>query len=188
MRALACVILPGLGPVCPECFSRGHIAAMPFRVPEVYSFFLTQPVSQLDWDVEAARALVAARPRRAIVLDPDWIRQWLAERTTVTPEHLDHFPADQLEEPALLVEIANCPPGGSPQPFQILIDGKHRAARRVRDGLDVWAYLLTEQEQRSVCTYRRCGTVAEIPTMPGAGITEAHAGIDTEGSGESDRA
>ena len=44
MRALACVILPGLGPVCPECFCRGHIAAMPFRVPEVYSFFLTQPV------------------------------------------------------------------------------------------------------------------------------------------------
>ncbi len=31
------VILPGLGPVCPECFSRGHIAALPLNPGEVYS-------------------------------------------------------------------------------------------------------------------------------------------------------
>jgi hypothetical protein len=188
MLALGSVILPGLGPVCPECFTRGHIAAMPFKVPEVYSFFLTQPVSQLDWDIDAARALVATRPRRPLRLDPEWIAHWLVERTSLTVEHLDHLPADRLEEPALLVEIATCPPGCTPMPFQILIDGNHRAARRVRDGLDVWAYLLTEQEQRSVCTYRRCGTVVEIPTLPGPGITELHAGIYVEHSGQTDHA
>ena len=36
---------------------------------------------------------------------------------------------------------------------------------------------LTEQEQRSVCTYTRDGRVTDIPTRPGPGITAQDAGI-----------
>src|SRR5712692_2486134 len=67
------VILPGIGPVCPECFSRGHIAALPLSPKEVYSFGVTEPEAQLDWDVDGARRLIAARPRTAQRLDPNWL-------------------------------------------------------------------------------------------------------------------
>ncbi len=185
MQSIARVIVPGLGSVCPECFSRGHVAALPHGVPEVYSFGLTEPASQLDWHIDRARALVAARPRAALRLDPEWIARWLAERTSFTPEHLDHLPDDTLEEPCLILEIVQCPPHGRPSPFRILIDGTHRAARRLRDGRQVLAYLLTEEEQRSVCAYRLEGSVMEIPNMPGPGITDEQAGI---GLDTSDRA
>ena len=52
-----------------------------------------------------------------------------------------------------------------------------RAARRLRDGLNCWAYLLTEDEQRSICTYRRDGRVMECPTVPGPGIGDSDAGV-----------
>jgi hypothetical protein len=177
MYSVTSVILPGVGSVCPECFSRGHIAAFPLTVREVYSFGITQPPSQLDWDVDAARALVAARPRSPLKLDRTWLRHWLTERTSVTAGHLDHIPPDRLEEPCLLVEIMAGAPGDMPEPFRILIDGTHRAARQVRDGRDVWCYLLTELEHRSVCTYTRDGCVTDIPTLPGPGITAQDAGI-----------
>ena len=105
------VILPGLGPVCPECFSRGHVGALPVAPGEVYSFGITEPQAQLDWDVDAARALIAARPRTAQRLDANWLESWLAERTSITPEHLDHIPAGKLDEPGILIEIMAGPPG-----------------------------------------------------------------------------
>jgi hypothetical protein len=188
MRSITRIILPSLGPVCPECFSRGYIPDVPLRVPEAYSFGLTGPPSQLEWDIEAARALVAARPRVPIRLDEDWIREWLAHRTAVTLEHLDHLPPDRVNEPGLLVEIVNCPPGGEPEPFQVLIDGSHRTARRLRDNCDSWAYLLTEEEQRSVCTYRCEGSLVEIPTLPGPGVSEHQARIIGPSSGGTSRA
>jgi hypothetical protein len=62
--------------------------------------------------------------------------------------------------------------------FGILIDGSHRAAMALRDGRDFSAYLLTEQEQRSVCTYKVEGKVAEIPQIAaGPGITPEDAGL-----------
>ncbi len=180
------VILPGLGPVCPECFSRGDIAALPLSPKEVYSFGVTQPEAQLDWDVDEARVLIAARPRTAQRLDPNWLESWLAERTSITPEHLDHIPADKLEEPGILVEIMGCPPGGEPEPFRILIDGTHRAARKLRDRQAYWAFLLTEEEQRSICTYRLEGQVSELSSFPGPGITDREAGVFLSFASESD--
>ena len=61
------VILPGIGPVCPECYSRGHVGgglALPLG-GEVYTFtFLTpEGPAELTWDIDAARRLVAERPR-----------------------------------------------------------------------------------------------------------------------------
>jgi len=180
------VILPGLGPVCPECFSRGHIAALRLSPNEVYSFGVTEPQADFDWDVDAARALIAANPRTAQRLDPNWLESWLAERTTITPDHLDHIPADKLQEPGILIEIMACPPGCQPRPFRILIDGTHRGARAVRDGRECWAFLLTEEEQRSICTYQLEGQVAELPSFPGPGITDREAGVFSSFASESD--
>jgi hypothetical protein len=61
--------------------------------------------------------------------------------------------------------------------LRILSDGTHRAARRLRDGREALAYLLTEQEQRSVSTYRRSGAVMGISTLPGPSITDPDAHI-----------
>lgn len=171
------VILPGVGPVCPECLSRGHLPSLRLSPREVYSFGLTEPPSQLDWDVDAARALIAARPRTAHRLEPFWVRNWLTERTSVAAEHLDHIPADKIDEPAILVEIMACPLGASPRAFRILIDGTHRVARKLRNGEDCWAYLLTEDEQSSICTYRVDGQVVELPMFPGPGIGDGEAGV-----------
>jgi len=180
------VILPGLGPVCPECFSRGHIAALRLSPKEVYSFGVTEPQSQLDWNVDAARALIAANPRTPQRIEANWLKCWLAERTRITPEHLDHIPASKLDEPGVLIEIMACPPGCEPEPFRVLIDGTHRAARRQRDGIDCWAYMLTEEEQRSICTYRLDGGVTELASFPGSGITDREAGVFTSLVSESD--
>ena len=147
---------------------------------------MTEPQSQLDWDVDAARALIAARPRTAQRVDPVWLSTWLTERTSITVEHLDHIPPASFDEPAILVEIMACPPGASPQPFRILIDGTHRAARTLRDRQDCWAYLLTEDEQRSVCTYRVEGHVVEVSPFPGRGISDREAGIMLNSVGASD--
>jgi len=180
------VILPGLGPVCPECFSRGHVATVGLSPKEVYSFGVTEPQAQLDWDVDAARALIASYPRTAQRLDPNWLASWLAERTSITAEHLDHIPASKLDEPGVLIEIMACPPGGEPEPFRILIDGTHRGARKLRDRQQYWAYLLTEEEQRSICIYRLDGRVAELPSFPGPGITDRESGVFTSLVSESD--
>ena len=180
------VMLPGLGPVCPECFSRGHVGAIPLAIPETYTFGISQPSAELEWDVESARALIQARPRAAQLLDPAWLLHWLVERSRFTLDHLDHVPPDKLDEPGVLVEIMAGPAGREPEPFRILIDGTHRAARRLMESRACWAYLLTEEEQRSVCTYRRDGRVTEMPTLPGPGITETDAGVQTISRGETD--
>jgi hypothetical protein len=171
------VILPGVGPICPECLTRGYVPALRLSPREVYSFGLTEPHCQLDWDVDAARALIAARPRTPQRLNDVWLEEWLTERTSVTAEHLDHIPAARLDEPAIVVEVVACPPGGSPQPFRILIDGTHRAARKLRDRQDCWAYLLTEEEQRSICIYRVDGHLVGIPTLTGPGVDDRAEGV-----------
>ena len=174
---ISSVILPGVGPVCPECLSRGRLPGLHLSPGEVYSFGLAACRIQFDWDVDAARALIAARLRTPYLLDPEWLETWLTERTDVTDEHLDHIPATRLEEPGIMVEVAAGTRGCDPQSFRILIDGTHRAARKLRDGQDCWAYLLTEAEQQSACTYRIRGRVVEMPMVPGVGIGDCEAGI-----------
>jgi hypothetical protein len=131
----------------------------------------------LDWDIDRARHLISERPRVAQRVHPEWLAEWLARRTTVTAEHLDHIPPEKLDEPAIIVEVGACPPGCDPRAFRILIDGTHRLARKLRDGQACWAYLLTDEEQSSICTYRVRGQVAEMPTLPGWGIEEREAAI-----------
>jgi hypothetical protein len=183
---ISSVILPGIGRVCPECFSRGYVGPLSLGPAEVYSFGVAEQHAQLDWDVDAARALIAARPRTAQRLDPTWLGRWLTERSHFTLEHLTHIPPEKLAEPGVLVEILASPPGGQPSRFRILIDGTHRAARRLRQGRACWAFLLTEDEQRSICAYRRHGHLVELPTTAGLGISDRQAGILISAGSEAD--
>lgn len=183
---IASVHLPGIGQVCPECFSRGHLTTFPVPPGEVYSFGVTDPPARFDWDVDAARALIAAKPRSPQRLASDWLRDWIENRSAHAPEHVVHIPADRFEEPGILVELIGGPPDGELEPFRILIDGTHRAAGKVRDGQAFWAYLLTEEEQRSICTYWRDGHPTEMPTFAGQGIDERQAGVFVHSSNETD--
>ena len=185
--AVSHVILPGLGSVCPECFSRGHIGTLPLTVPETYTFGITDPRAELEWDIDAARRLIAARPRMPHQLDPAWLLPWLVERSHFTIEHLHHLPADRVEEPGILIEILAGPLDFRLEPFRILIDGTHRAARRMLESRPCWAYLLTEDEQRSICRYRRDGTDVPIPTLPLPGVSDSEARLQvTTGPGDAD--
>jgi hypothetical protein len=147
------VILPELGPVCPECCSRGYVPGSAVVIPESYTFATTDAAEELEWNVHAARAITTAHPRPAQLLDPTWLLRWLAERAAFTLEHLDHIPSGRLAEPGILVHILADPPRS--EPFRVLIDGTHRLARRLLEGRACWAYSLTEEEQQSICTARR---------------------------------
>jgi hypothetical protein len=176
---ISTVILPGLGFVCPECFSRGFIGDLALDGHEVYSFSMTSPDSELSWDIARARELLTQRPRKPKKLDPVELADWLASRVTITPSHLDHIPAGKRGLPGIFVVITVAAKPDAPMfDFGILIDGSHRAALALRDGRDFSAYLLTEQEQRSICTYTVEGRVTEIPLIaPGPGITPEDAGL-----------
>ncbi len=175
---ISTVILPGLGSVCPECFSRGFVGELPIDGREIYSFWMTGPDSELSWDIAQARQLIATHPRAPKKLDPDELRQWLRERVTITPQHLDHIPADKRAEPGIFVIITVARGPRTPMhEFGILIDGSHRAALALRDSQNFHAYLLTEKEQRSICTYTVEGHLTEISLVPGPGITPEEAGL-----------
>ena len=90
--AISTVILPGLGPVCPECFGRGFVGGLPIGGREIYTFSMTGPDSELSWDIARAQELLAKRPRRPKKLDPVELSDWLRNRVTITPRHLDHIP------------------------------------------------------------------------------------------------
>jgi hypothetical protein len=94
------IVLPGRGPVCLEYASRGYIPDLPFSATEVYTFGITEPRTELDWDIDRARAIIAARPRNPLRLDPEWLQTWLSERTSVTAEHLDHIPSHRSDRHA----------------------------------------------------------------------------------------
>ena len=172
------VILPGLGSVCPECFSRGFVGGLPINGSEIYTFSMTGPDSELSWDIVRARQFIAMRPRAPKKLDPAELHRWLHGRVAITPQHRDHIPAEKRAEPGIFVVITVAPGANAPMyEFGILIDGSHRAALALRDGQDFHAYLLTEEEQRSIYTYRVEGVGTEIPLLPGPGITPDDAGL-----------
>jgi hypothetical protein len=176
------VVLPGIGPVCLECYSRGHVGgelALPTG-REVYTFTFLTPdgPAELTWNIDAARRLLAERPRQPRLLNPQSLLAWLRRYVSITEQHLDHLPGDILDEPGIMVVIDTAEVPGAPlREFAILIDGSHRAARAVRDGRCFRACLLTEQEQASIAAYTLNGRVEPMPTTLRPGVTDEDAGL-----------
>ncbi len=128
----------GLNDVTCSACARAQLPA-PFNL-ESYSY-TAQDGPTWTWDVGYARTLVARRlpPALPEQLASEELAAWLAQHSHVDEQHLPHIPPARLAEPVL---VAPVPDGQG----QILIDGSHRAAARIRAGLVVRAYLLTDHE------------------------------------------
>jgi hypothetical protein len=128
----------GLDQVSCDACARAQLPA-PFNL-ESYSY-TARGGPTWTWDVGFARWQVARRhpPARAERLAPGEVAAWLEHHSQIDQQHLAHIPEGRLEEPVLL---APAPDGQG----QVLIDGSHRAAARLRAGLPVEAFLLTEEE------------------------------------------
>jgi len=106
---------------------------------ESYTFTATNG-RNWTWDIQCARALVAARVvTEPLLLEQSDVQEWLANHGLVNVGHLAHIPADRIDEPVLLAAL----PAGQ---GQVMIDGSHRATIRVRSGRAVEALLLTPVE------------------------------------------
>jgi hypothetical protein len=106
---------------------------------ESYTFTATGGQSW-TWDIRCARALVSRGPAaRRLTLSPDEVHMWLQSHGHIDEGHLGHIPLDRLSEPVLLAPI---PEGRG----HVMIDGSHRATIRMRAGMPVDGYLLTDIE------------------------------------------
>jgi hypothetical protein len=116
---------------CPEC--RGRLEGF-----QIYTVTRLEDQALMAWDVGLALK-ICSDGRSPILIQPDQLDDMLRVNQ-FDPRHLDHV------DPA--------PPGiacpvdytDDLQPILCLIDGSHRAARRRREGLAFFAYVLTDQE------------------------------------------
>ena len=108
--------------------------------PETFRYY-----ALCEFDVDAARQLTADG-RAPVEVDDESVRQTMDGLRLVT-EHIDHV---DPRFPGIIAHVS-CPDGtGETQRGHVLIDGNHRAARCLRDGLPFFAYLLTEPESEAV--------------------------------------
>jgi hypothetical protein len=100
---------------------------------------------QYKYDVDRARTL-AADGRAPVEVEEDSIRDAMRE-SAMDECHIDHV---DPSIPGLIAFIEYRFDDGELVTAHVLIDGHHRAARCLRDGLPFFAYLLTEDESRAV--------------------------------------
>lgn len=131
---------PTKAAACPRCCG-GH---------EVYVYFN----NQFEFDVDRAREFV--RDGREPVEVDDESVQTAIERSEIFNSHIDHV---DPSIPGIISFVFYRTPEGETVEAQLLIDGHHRAARCQRDGLPFHAYLLTEDESRTI--------VLRSPDKPG---------------------
>jgi hypothetical protein len=98
-----------------------------------------------EFDVDRARALVPDG-REPVEVDEESVRITVDE-TDVDECHLDHV---DPTIPGIISHVFYRTEQGEEVRGHALIDGNHRAARCLRDGLPYFAYLLTEQESRQI--------------------------------------
>lgn len=97
------------------------------------------------FDVDAAREFVATG-REPVEVDDESVRLSM-DGLRLVPEHVDHVdPAF----PGIIAHVSFPDPSGEVLRGHVLIDGNHRAARCLRDGLPFRAHLLTEAESEAV--------------------------------------
>lgn len=99
-------------------------------------------VLEQEWDgysVSMALAILRMAPRAAVRLQTkDLMLTWIKDSTADTMAHVDHV---DCRRPCIVV------PHGS---GFMVIDGNHRAAKQLRRGAAVRAYVLTKTEAKRV--------------------------------------
>jgi hypothetical protein len=116
---------------CPEC--RGRLEGF-----QIYTVTRLTDQALMAWDVGLALK-ICSDGRSPILIQPDQLDDMLRVNQ-FDPRHLDHVDP-RLPGIACPVDYTD-----DLQPILCLIDGSHRAARRRRDGLPFFAYVLTDQE------------------------------------------
>lgn len=116
---------------CPHCVGG----------PETYGYLKRSFV----FDVDLARKIVSDG-REPVEMDDSDVA-YCVDNCRIHDEHLDHV---NPEYPGLLAHLWGPGADGTIEQGHLLIDGNHRAARCLRDGLTFRAYLLTEDESEQI--------------------------------------
>src|SRR5947209_4840932 len=110
------------------------------RGPEVFWY-----MGLYEYDVDRARRLVQDG-REPVELEEESARDAVAE-SELDEAHVGHVDTDI---PGIIAHVHYQGDDGEALHGHVLIDGHHRAARCLREGRPVFAYLLTEEESRDV--------------------------------------
>ncbi len=97
------------------------------------------------YDVDLARKIVSDG-REPVELERDDVA-YLVNDSKIYKQHVDHV---NTKYPGILGHLWGPGEGGTWEHGHVLIDGNHRAARCLRDGLTFRAYLLTEEESEQI--------------------------------------
>lgn len=125
------------GDKCPHCVSG----------PETYGYLKRAYV----YDVDLARAIVSDG-RESVELDETDV-MYLVDNSRIHKQHLDHV---DTQYPGILAHLWGPGEGGTWEHGHLLIDGNHRAARCLRDGLPFRAYLMSEFETECILKRSAC--------------------------------
>ena len=97
------------------------------------------------YDVDRAREIVSDG-RNAVELETEDV-EYLVDSSRIYAQHLDHV---DTRYPGILAHLWGPGAEGTWEHGHLLIDGNHRAARCLRDGLPFRAYLLSEDESEEI--------------------------------------
>ncbi len=116
---------------CPHCSSG----------PETFRFM----DNIYNFDVDLAREIVRDG-REAIELEPEDV-EYSVDISRIYPQHVEHV---NPIYPGIIAHIWYPEPDGTVLHGHVLIDGHHRAARCLQDGLQYRVHILSEDESRRV--------------------------------------
>ena len=127
---------------CPHCVSG----------EETYGYLKRAYV----YDVDKAREIVSDG-REPVEMEADDVA-YCVDNSRIHEQHLDHV---NTKYPGILAHLWGPGEDGTWEHGHLLIDGNHRAARCLRDGIAFRAYLLTEDESEQIMKRgaRRDGSV-----------------------------
>lgn len=97
------------------------------------------------YDVDAARR-ITSDGRLPVELDADDVA-YLVDNSRIYDQHVDHV---DPSFPGIIAHLWGPGSDGACEHGHLLIDGNHRAARCLRDGLTFRAYVLTEVESEQI--------------------------------------
>jgi hypothetical protein len=143
------------GPVarCIKCFQHEMEAQLHTGLMGDYCHQFMHPTRIGRWNMALAHQLVAAYPP-ASRLDSRWLEVWINNRSNLIAGHIDHIPDGHLDEPVLCdVTYVNALTDDEVPcsvPFRMLLDGHHRAARKLREGQPVYGHVLRPWDHERV--------------------------------------